>query len=763
MPLPTAAIDNRTYQDLLDEARNRIPVHNPEWTNFNKSDPGVTLLELFAFLTESLLYRVNQIPDRNRRKFLSLLGVPLQPATPARGLVAFANERGPLRPVTLADGLEVRARAVPFRTEQGLDVLPVEARAYCKQPKPLSDADKPYYEKLYTTYLDAGPPKELRLYEAVPLPADGIDLGSGTVDGAVWVALLIRGADKPAPSTPPALDAVKAEVRRQLANRTLSLGVAPLSPEPQRSLTPAGRPGRDAQTLLQVQVPRLPAGGLLPDDPAQRVARYVSLPAVFPGRSVLAEPGVVQVTLPDAAGLGLWANFQPQESGTGDFPPALDDTALNDRLVTWLRVSPRDPDTDDPAKLRVGLLWVGVNAAAVTQRAHVAGESLPDGTGEPDQSAALAQAPVLPGSVRLTVVTGGQAEEWREIDDLAPAGPEVPTPDPRQPPGTAPPPPRRSKVFALDAEAGRLRFGNGLAGFRPPFGARLFVSYDVAAGAAGNVGPNAIDGGPLLPAGLKVTNPLPTWGGAEAETVDEGERQIPRYLQHRDRLVNAADFETIALRTPGADLARVDVLPAFNPELGDNAPGDTPGAVTLMVVPRWDPRHPDTPEPDQHVLDTVCDYLEPRRLVTTELFLRGPVYKPVWVTVGIQAAGGLAIAPVCAAVRQALTDFLSPLPGPPGDDGEPTRPGWPRTKPVVAMELLAVASRVDGVLLVNGVTVAGDGGAADKVDFVGLELPRLAGLSVVGGDPVPLEELRGQGPPPPPPSYLPVPAVPEEC
>src|SRR5204863_8637421 len=59
-------LDNRSYQDLLDDALARIPVHNPEWTNFNRSDPGVTLLELFAFLTESVIYRANQIPERNR-------------------------------------------------------------------------------------------------------------------------------------------------------------------------------------------------------------------------------------------------------------------------------------------------------------------------------------------------------------------------------------------------------------------------------------------------------------------------------------------------------------------------------------------------------------------------------------------------------------------------------------------------------------------------------------------------------------------------
>src|ERR671921_97648 len=101
MPLTIPTIDDRRYQDLLDEALARIPVHNPEWTNFNKSAPGVTIVKVFAFLAENILYRSNQIPERNRLKFLSLLGVPLRPASSARGLVAFSNERGPLENITL--------------------------------------------------------------------------------------------------------------------------------------------------------------------------------------------------------------------------------------------------------------------------------------------------------------------------------------------------------------------------------------------------------------------------------------------------------------------------------------------------------------------------------------------------------------------------------------------------------------------------------------------------------------------------------------
>ena len=85
MPLEIPQLDDRNFEELVKEAVARIPVHTPEWTNFNESDPGVTLVELFAFLTESLLYRSNQIPERNRKKFLSLLGIPLRAASSARG------------------------------------------------------------------------------------------------------------------------------------------------------------------------------------------------------------------------------------------------------------------------------------------------------------------------------------------------------------------------------------------------------------------------------------------------------------------------------------------------------------------------------------------------------------------------------------------------------------------------------------------------------------------------------------------------------
>lgn len=68
-------VDYGVIGELRDQALRRIPVYSPEWTNLNASDPGVTMVELFAFLGENLLYRFNQIPEPLRLKFAALLSV----------------------------------------------------------------------------------------------------------------------------------------------------------------------------------------------------------------------------------------------------------------------------------------------------------------------------------------------------------------------------------------------------------------------------------------------------------------------------------------------------------------------------------------------------------------------------------------------------------------------------------------------------------------------------------------------------------------
>src|SRR3712207_7931964 len=89
MSLPAPDLDDRRFQDIVDEAKRRIHRHCPDWTDHNVSDPGVALLELFAWMTELTLYRLNQVPDRLFIKFLELAGVRLHGPAPARGDLLF--------------------------------------------------------------------------------------------------------------------------------------------------------------------------------------------------------------------------------------------------------------------------------------------------------------------------------------------------------------------------------------------------------------------------------------------------------------------------------------------------------------------------------------------------------------------------------------------------------------------------------------------------------------------------------------------------
>lgn len=136
MPLPEPVLDDLRFQrDLVDEARRRIIRYCPEWTDYNLSDPGITLIELFAWMTELITYRLNQVPEKNYLRFLDLLGVQLKPATSSRGAATFyLSTRFPLKPdddtsVTIPQGFEIATRRTEeqpeliFTTDEALGIV----------------------------------------------------------------------------------------------------------------------------------------------------------------------------------------------------------------------------------------------------------------------------------------------------------------------------------------------------------------------------------------------------------------------------------------------------------------------------------------------------------------------------------------------------------------------------------------------------------------------------------------------------------------
>lgn len=121
MSLSLENLDNKTFEQLIEEAKKRIPIYAPEWTDFNLHDPGITLIELFAWLTEMQVYRLNKVTDESYRTFLKLVGMPETEDLGYAVLSARKDMKTVSRAVT-SDDYEILALSTP-----GVDVVRAKA------------------------------------------------------------------------------------------------------------------------------------------------------------------------------------------------------------------------------------------------------------------------------------------------------------------------------------------------------------------------------------------------------------------------------------------------------------------------------------------------------------------------------------------------------------------------------------------------------------------------------------------------------------
>jgi hypothetical protein len=739
VPIRPPALDDRNFDDLVAEVIARIPAHTPEWTHPRVGDPGRTLIELFAWLTDTLLYRVNLIPERQRLAFLRLLGVPMRPAAAAKGLltVAFDDDER-----VTAQQLRARARVdgpVPFETRAEMTVLPVTGAGYAKRPLK-SDEETQFASVLPELAVLYGLGASPRAYVTSPVFAEGaaersgFDLVRDTIDGSLWIALLA--------GTPENVDAVRAELGGAGRQNILNVGVVP------RVEIPALFEEIGARARVP-HVWEISTGREINGEP-----EYLTLDTVSDATQDLTQAGVVRLVLPGEDNLGAPSNDvrQSLNAGVGDRPPRLDDADVADRLIAWVRLRPTI------ALQSLSLSWAGINAAEIDQRITIEGRIVGSSDGAADQ---LFQLPVSPGAsvepdtLELVVDDPSSGSRvWRRVEDLASAG-------------------RDAEVFRLDPEAGVVQFGDGVRGRVPPVGARIRVQRMRAGGGAeGNLPAGslealtALDQSNATITGLKAFQPLPTQGGARAETLAEAERRIPDLFRHRSRAVTADDFRVIAAETPSVSVGRVEVLPRFKPH---QRRFDVPGVVSVVALPQKELRQPPNPRPDRPFIEAIHAHLDRRRLLGTELYVIGCEYIPLGLGVGIELADGAERDTVSHDVREALRRFLWPLP-----PGGARQEGWPLGAPVRDRDLEVVIAQVPGVRAVPGVNLfrasetlgweritATSASAAAALRLEPWQLPELLAV-VVGIGEVPAD-LRGVPNPFLTGDSIGVPVVPEVC
>jgi len=175
MALPVPNLDDRRFQDLVDDAKRLVAQKCPEWTDHNVSDPGVTMIELFAWMTDQLLYRLNRVPDRLYVKFLELIGVRLFPPTAARGEATFWLSAPQPDAVRIAAGTQVATvrtetdEAIVFTTLDDLPVVPCSLERVMTQ----GTGEKRAVDR--GAELEAK--KGFAAFAAVPVPGDAILVG----------------------------------------------------------------------------------------------------------------------------------------------------------------------------------------------------------------------------------------------------------------------------------------------------------------------------------------------------------------------------------------------------------------------------------------------------------------------------------------------------------------------------------------------------------------------------------------------------------
>ncbi|NET60404.1 MAG: putative baseplate assembly protein [Symploca sp. SIO2E6] len=680
--LPKSDLDDRTFQELVDECILRIPRYCPEWTNYNPSDPGITLIELFAWLTDQMLLRFNQVPRRNYVAFLELLGVRLKPPTPARTQVTFYLSTSLGETYTIPVNTELATvrteteEAIVFSTDQPLAIGKPQLRHFLtaveaqEQPEILRDR--------FVGSWSEGPDEqwegsELAFFDQQPQPGNCF--------------YLVFDAQRPLEG-----NVIAVSVKGEAATAT---GINPENP-PRR--WEAWNGSYWENVLLEER-----------DDQTQGFS-FSEL--VRQGGNPLAGSDIV-LHLPLNWPLTQFVTYQGRWL-----------RCVYSQLAASQTGYERSPRI---VGLHVRSLGGTVEAS---QSTLIRRENLGESDGTPGQTYQLQGAPILPRQegefIRITP-PGGLPQAWQEVSDFADSGPE-------------------DLHYTIDSLTGVIQFGpllreptqikeqtrfraslQGLPigratpvnspntgemsvqslerqyGAVPPRGSLLeMVAYRTGGGRQGNVQTGTIKIlKTAVPYVTRVVNHKPARNGADAESLEEAAIRVPRILRTRDRAVTAEDFETLAIEAGGGAVARVRCLTPTKKE--------DSGTVRLLLVPqantdgieRGEGIAPDWLTLEPQLSEQVLAYLDERRLLGVPVACSQPEYVGVAVQTEVELEpeykNSVAQEEILRQLRVTLYRFLNPLVG--GPEGN----GWPFGRPVYSSDIVKLIQTVAGVRYLGAV------------------------------------------------------------
>lgn len=606
MPLAVPSLDTRTFDDLVAEAQQRIPRYLPEWTNFNESDPGIMLVELFAWMTEAVLYELNQAPTVLQYKLLQLLGFETEAAQSATTEVQF----------TLNPGVD--SAIIPPLT------------------KVLASG---------VTYAD-GSPVIFETNSSVVAIAPALQAVVAIQDLSATVFFSTPGTPPQTPFAPYPTSVAAGELDALYLCFSYAKPFPPVSVDLAFFLQDApGDTGSYTCTFGKPPVP--PATWVWEYYDATSTWRAVNL--LSDGTAALYRSGHVQFLFPTPP-----VSMTPFASST--------DSALSPFLtvpsgVNWYWVRARLVTANYEQAPSIAAITTNTAPAIAAQT--ITNEVVGASNGMASQQFTLANAPVLDATLVLTVDEGltGGATIWTQVEDFYGASGDdtvytldattgtitfgdnhygaIPLPNPANP---------------TNIVATTYRYGGGAASNVPVATLTALQSYVAYVGS--------------------VTNPVAASGGSDEETQADAIMRAGSDIRSTNRAVTADDFEALSLETPGALVARAQALPLTDPAfLGIQVPGSVTVIVVPHRQVDDDPTLQTTstgpPSPNQTTLQAVCAWLDQHRLVTTELHVVGPTYRTLLFDVTVYCAADADL----GAVSQQIQSTVRALYAPAGNGG----------------------------------------------------------------------------------------------
>ncbi|WP_366933992.1 putative baseplate assembly protein [Nostoc sp. NMS9] len=683
--LPKSNLDDRTFKDLVEECVLRIPRYCPEWTNHNPGDPGITLIELFAWLTDQMLLRFNQVPRRNYVAFLELLGIRLNPPTPARCSLTFYLSR--------AQPSEVR---IPVNTEVATIRTETEEAVIFTTDRELVIGN-PQFKHLLTADIEQDTPQSLR--DRTPANNLWHDLDETLLfDQSMTGNCFYLVLEDPENSIEGNVIAInfKGEAAR-------TTGINP--DDPPRKWEAWN--GKTWQPILRSQ-----------DDDKTKGFSFSEIAQPLDGADVV-------LHLPQ-----VWpkSNFGTNYSGHWI------------RCVYTINHEAQPSYSSSPSIVGLTVRAIG-GAMDATQCIRITEELLGLSNGKAGQVFELRSQPVLERNSQLREyiqlrLASGEIEDWVEVPDFAESGAENPHYTINSQTGTVQFGPlirepghlkqstqqrrhlqqgsrivrqENSQRASLPSSTTENTLLERQYGRVPPLGSEIYMlAYRTGGGSRGNVQAGKITIiKNSIPYVKNVINYEPACGGSDAESLDEAVIRVPSLLRTRESALIPEDFERLAIRAATGAVARAHCL--TKPE------HTTAGIVRLLIVPNkadtdnYDFSKGMKPEEyfalSDELITEILDYMSDRKPLGVQIKLESPEY------VGVSVETEVILEPkynnprdreeIRSLLLSTLYRFLNPLVG--GLLGK----GWELGRPLYPSDIFAVCQQIPGVRYLGAVKLYG--------------------------------------------------------